>query len=164
MPRLSGPKISSNVLVCLALVVVTSNFLQTHRQSLKGLAPPRRPTKASYQISPASPEPKLNFHFRRDGQSSRLPSPCWQGQVPDSKGVFCHSKLGPSFIFCPCLTLCFSNRTRNYARIVLICPHQVEPQEKKKTPKGRAKKRITYTRRFVNVTMTGGKRKVSTSS
>jgi len=38
---------------------------------------------------------------------------------------------------------------------------QVEPQEKKKTPKGRAKKRITYTRRFVNVTLTGGKRKVS---
>jgi hypothetical protein len=38
---------------------------------------------------------------------------------------------------------------------------QVEPQEKKKTPKGRAKKRISYTRRFVNVTMTGGKRKVS---
>jgi hypothetical protein len=37
---------------------------------------------------------------------------------------------------------------------------QVEAQEKKKTPKGRAKKRITYTRRFVNVTMTGGKRKV----
>jgi len=40
---------------------------------------------------------------------------------------------------------------------------QVEPQEKKKTPKGRAKKRIQYTRRFVNVTMTGGKRKVSCS-
>ena len=38
---------------------------------------------------------------------------------------------------------------------------QVEPQDKKKTPKGRAKKRITYTRRFVNVTLTGGKRKVS---
>lgn len=38
--------------------------------------------------------------------------------------------------------------------------NQVEPQEKRKTPKGRAKKRITYTRRFVNVTMTGGKRKV----
>lgn len=37
---------------------------------------------------------------------------------------------------------------------------QVEPQEKKKTPKGRAKKRIEYTRRFVNVTLTGGKRKV----
>ncbi|RMZ81452.1 hypothetical protein DV738_g2172, partial [Chaetothyriales sp. CBS 135597] len=36
---------------------------------------------------------------------------------------------------------------------------KVEPQEKKKTPKGRAKKRITYTRRFVNVTLTGGKRK-----
>jgi hypothetical protein len=40
---------------------------------------------------------------------------------------------------------------------------QVEPQEKKKTPKGRAKKRITYTRRFVNVTLTGGKRKVRIS-
>lgn len=37
---------------------------------------------------------------------------------------------------------------------------KVEPQEKKKTPKGRAKKRLTYTRRFVNVTLTGGKRKV----
>ena len=37
---------------------------------------------------------------------------------------------------------------------------QVEPQEKKKTPKGRAKKRVEYTRRFVNVTLTGGKRKV----
>ncbi|KAK3071625.1 40S ribosomal protein S30 [Teratosphaeriaceae sp. CCFEE 6253] len=37
----------------------------------------------------------------------------------------------------------------------------VEPQEKKKTPKGRAKKRIQYTRRFVNVTMTGGKRKMN---
>ncbi|KAI9804946.1 MAG: hypothetical protein M1833_006249 [Piccolia ochrophora] len=41
---------------------------------------------------------------------------------------------------------------------------KVEPQEKKKTPKGRAKKRITYTRRFVNVTMTGGKRKVRKNS
>ncbi|KAJ4994443.1 40S ribosomal protein S30 [Stagonosporopsis vannaccii] len=40
-------------------------------------------------------------------------------------------------------------------------PKHVEPQEKKKTPKGRAKKRLTYTRRFVNVTMTGGKRKMN---
>ncbi|OCK79479.1 ribosomal protein S30 [Lepidopterella palustris CBS 459.81] len=39
---------------------------------------------------------------------------------------------------------------------------KVEPQEKKKTPKGRAKKRITYTRRFVNVVaMAGGKRKMN---
>ncbi|THC95706.1 hypothetical protein EYZ11_004828 [Aspergillus tanneri] len=37
---------------------------------------------------------------------------------------------------------------------------KVEKQEKAKTPKGRARKRIVYTRRFVNVTMTGGKRKV----
>lgn len=44
---------------------------------------------------------------------------------------------------------------------MLIHHIQVEPQEKKKTPKGRAKKRIQYTRRFVNVTLTGGKRKVS---
>ncbi|OAX84795.1 hypothetical protein ACJ72_00818 [Emergomyces africanus] len=35
----------------------------------------------------------------------------------------------------------------------------VEPQEKKKTPKGRAKKRLQHSRRFNNVTMTGGKRK-----
>ncbi|KAJ3529348.1 hypothetical protein NM208_g9798 [Fusarium decemcellulare] len=38
---------------------------------------------------------------------------------------------------------------------------KVEPQEKTKVPKGRALKRLKYTRRFVNVTMTGGKRKVS---
>ena len=42
----------------------------------------------------------------------------------------------------------------------MIIALQVEPQEKKKTPKGRAKKRVEYTRRFVNVTLTGGKRKV----
>ncbi|KAG6101906.1 hypothetical protein E4U30_000681 [Claviceps sp. LM220 group G6] len=38
---------------------------------------------------------------------------------------------------------------------------KVEPQEKPKTPKGRALKRHKYTRRFVNVVLTGGKRKVS---
>ncbi|KAJ5872530.1 uncharacterized protein N7529_004883, partial [Penicillium soppii] len=38
---------------------------------------------------------------------------------------------------------------------------KVEPQEKKKNPKGRAYKRVLYTRRFVNVTMTGGKRKMN---
>ena len=38
---------------------------------------------------------------------------------------------------------------------------QVEPQEKPKVPKGRALKRLKYIRRFVNVTVTGGKRKVS---
>ena len=37
---------------------------------------------------------------------------------------------------------------------------QVEAQEKPKVPKGRALKRLKYTRRFVNVTLTGGKRKV----
>lgn len=50
------------------------------------------------------------------------------------------------------------------ANAYLVFLEQVEPQEKKKTPKGRAKKRITYTRRFVNVTMTGGKRKVRSTS
>ncbi|KAJ3981451.1 ribosomal protein S30-domain-containing protein [Lentinula detonsa] len=38
---------------------------------------------------------------------------------------------------------------------------KVEAQEKKKTPKGRAKKRILYNRRFVNVTtLPGGKRRM----
>jgi hypothetical protein len=41
-----------------------------------------------------------------------------------------------------------------------FAPLQVEKQEKPKQPKGRALKRVKYTRRFVNVTMTGGKRKV----
>jgi small subunit ribosomal protein S30e len=43
---------------------------------------------------------------------------------------------------------------------VVLTFGQVEKQEKPKTPKGRAKKRLTYTRRFINVTLTGGKRKV----
>ncbi|KAL5594970.1 hypothetical protein FOVSG1_008659 [Fusarium oxysporum f. sp. vasinfectum] len=38
---------------------------------------------------------------------------------------------------------------------------KVEKQEKTKTPKGRALKRLKYTRRFVNVTLTGGKRKMN---
>ncbi|ORY35885.1 40S ribosomal protein S30 [Naematelia encephala] len=39
---------------------------------------------------------------------------------------------------------------------------KVEKQEKKKTPKGRAKKRLQYNRRFVNVTLApGGKRKMN---
>ncbi|KAK0750359.1 ribosomal protein S30 [Schizothecium vesticola] len=38
---------------------------------------------------------------------------------------------------------------------------KVEKQEKKKTPKGRAHKRELYTRRFVNVTLTNGKRKMN---
>ncbi|KAF8428361.1 ribosomal protein S30 [Tirmania nivea] len=38
---------------------------------------------------------------------------------------------------------------------------KVEKTEKPKSPKGRAKKRILYTRRFVNVTLTGGKRKMN---
>ncbi|KIK93005.1 hypothetical protein PAXRUDRAFT_829414 [Paxillus rubicundulus Ve08.2h10] len=39
---------------------------------------------------------------------------------------------------------------------------KVEKQEKKKTPKGRAKKRMLYNRRFVNVTtLPGGKRRMN---
>ena len=45
-----------------------------------------------------------------------------------------------------------------------LLQQQVEKQEKKKLPKGRAMKRLKYTRRFVNVTLTGGKRKVRQKS
>ncbi|PWZ01340.1 putative 40S ribosomal protein S30 [Testicularia cyperi] len=39
---------------------------------------------------------------------------------------------------------------------------KVEPQEKAKQPKGRAKKRLLYTRRFVNaVAGPGGKRRMN---
>ncbi|KAI0074917.1 hypothetical protein K474DRAFT_1773616 [Panus rudis PR-1116 ss-1] len=39
---------------------------------------------------------------------------------------------------------------------------KVEKQEKKKVPKGRAKKRLLYNRRFVNVTtLPGGKRRMN---
>jgi len=38
---------------------------------------------------------------------------------------------------------------------------KVQKKEKKKQPKGRAKKKILYIRRFVNVVLTGGKRKMN---
>ncbi|KAF2629707.1 ribosomal protein S30 [Macroventuria anomochaeta] len=53
------------------------------------------------------------------------------------------------------------SQTRKPTHLLTRSTTAVEPQEKKKTPKGRAKKRLTYTRRFVNVTMTGGKRKMN---
>ncbi|CCH61162.1 hypothetical protein TBLA_0E01020 [Henningerozyma blattae CBS 6284] len=40
---------------------------------------------------------------------------------------------------------------------------KVEKTEKPKNPKGRAYKRMLYNRRFVNVTLTNGKRKMNPS-
>ncbi|KAJ5234696.1 uncharacterized protein N7469_003864 [Penicillium citrinum] len=54
-----------------------------------------------------------------------------------------------------------ANSHPTWVRFTALSPVPVEPQEKKKTPKGRAYKRVLYTRRFVNVTMTGGKRKMN---
>ena len=112
---------------------------------------------------------------RNHGKSPRIPSPCWKGQVSDTKGTIIFNswtdlegveRLRPKWqiwqssfdlwrwrIGSPnnfTMSVCWQSRW------------QVEPQEKKKVPKGRAKKRIQYTRRFVNVTLTGGKRKVRT--
>ncbi|KAL6943747.1 ribosomal protein S30A [Hanseniaspora uvarum] len=41
---------------------------------------------------------------------------------------------------------------------------KVEKSEKPKQPKGRAYKRILYTRRFVNVTLINGKRKMNSNA
>ncbi|CAG78232.1 40S ribosomal protein S30 [Yarrowia lipolytica] len=41
---------------------------------------------------------------------------------------------------------------------------KVEKQEKPKAPVGRAKKRLLYTRRFINVTLVNGKRKMNQNS
>ncbi|KAK9452194.1 40S ribosomal protein eS30 [Limtongia smithiae] len=38
---------------------------------------------------------------------------------------------------------------------------KVEKQEKKKVPKGRARKRILYNKRFVNVVLVNGRRKMN---
>lgn len=88
-----------------------------------------------------------------------FPRACRKSEVADPEGALC-----------PMTSLSMSTHTHQrgpYYKNLLegvqadgVSVEQVEPQEKKKTPKGRAKKRITYTRRFVNVTMTGGKRKV----
>ncbi|CCG23108.1 Rps30 40S ribosomal protein S30 [Candida orthopsilosis Co 90-125] len=41
---------------------------------------------------------------------------------------------------------------------------KVEKQDKPKRPQGRAFMRLKYTRRFVNVTLTNGKRKMNAQS
>lgn len=56
------------------------------------------------------------------------------------------------------------HKIKNAAADESLYSPKVEKQEKKKVPKGRAKKRLTYTRRFVNVQLTGGKRKVCSAS
>lgn len=43
------------------------------------------------------------------------------------------------------------------------CP-KVDKQEKPKKPKGRAYVRLLYTRRFINVTLTNGKRKMNSNA
>ena len=40
-----------------------------------------------------------------------------------------------------------------------LCPLQVDPAEKKKKKTGRAKRRMQYNRRFVNVVATFGKKR-----
>lgn len=74
-----------------------------------------------------------------DGQSARLPRSRRQSKVANTKGK-------PCFI---------TPRTK-----LIVFGGQVEPTEKPKSANGRAHKRVIYTRRYVNITMTGGKRKV----
>lgn len=53
-----------------------------------------------------------------------------------------------------------TSRLGNFGFLTLSSSKQVESQEKAKQPKGRAHKRALYTARFVNATLTGGKRRV----
>ena len=56
----------------------------------------------------------------------------------------------------------FRCQTCMFAHDVDVCYvfcHQVDPQEKKKKKTGRAKRRIQYNRRFVNVVATFGRKK-----
>ncbi|KAI1110356.1 ribosomal protein S30 [Nemania sp. NC0429] len=57
--------------------------------------------------------------------------------------------------------LAYSSLANRVDKTLTIYLSEVEKQEKAKVPKGRAKKRLQYTRRFVNVTLTGGKRKMN---
>ncbi|ELR05934.1 hypothetical protein GMDG_07707 [Pseudogymnoascus destructans 20631-21] len=50
---------------------------------------------------------------------------------------------------------------REYSNRTLIFYDRSSRKRRRRPPKGRAKKRIQYTRRFVNVTLTGGKRKMN---
>jgi small subunit ribosomal protein S30e len=100
---------------------------------------------------------KVHGSLARAGTSTSIPSlaisailtlSSRQGQVSDPQ-----STINPIFP----TTFILARILRILTTIVL----QVEPQEKSKVPKGRALKRLKYTRRFVNVALTGGKRKVS---
>jgi hypothetical protein len=76
-----------------------------------------------------------------------------------------------SALLCILLVLSFSNYVKTlipwifsihfsiFTFIVFTNELQVEPQEKKKKPRGRAYKRLLYNRRFVNVVAGFGKKK-----
>jgi small subunit ribosomal protein S30e len=86
----------------------------------------------------------------------RSPRPCWQSQGRHSQGTLHITVHGLNFLH-PAPSPGRADKLRKKSD----CCIQVDKQEKPKQPKGRAKKRLVYTRRFVNVTLTGGKRKVS---
>lgn len=88
----------------------------------------------------------------KDGKGSRKSGPCWY--VSDSRcSVFLSLNTSHQRPW-------KANRKNPATGKVKSQTPKVEPAEKAKTPKGRARKREVYTRRFVNVAVTGGKRKV----
>ncbi|KAB8295231.1 hypothetical protein EYC80_007147 [Monilinia laxa] len=98
---------------------------------------------------------------RNHGKGSRIPRSCRKGQVSNTKGTILLIYFSKDGSIRRCPNWWWRIRIRQYVgRMEMGNSKRVEPQEKKKRPKGRAAKREKFTRRFVNVTLTGGKRKV----
>ncbi|KAG2418991.1 hypothetical protein HFD88_002095 [Aspergillus terreus] len=106
------------------------------------------------QIPFAAPSPsRLLARFAHKSQiESPLPPPF---DSPQSQ----HFHLDPTSYTSPAAMGKVHGSLARAGKVKSATP-KVEKQEKPKQPKGRALKRVKYTRRFVNVTMTGGKRKV----
>ncbi|KAI0487206.1 hypothetical protein F4859DRAFT_509779 [Xylaria cf. heliscus] len=122
-----------------------------------------------YGLQPSVLSPQSSVPQPEDRQPSRLSRPCRQGQVADSKQVDPSTpRKQASTAVDARFTLYTSHSTipshavaRSHGSPATNHLAEVEAQEKAKVPKGRAKKRLQYTRRFVNVTLTGGKRKMN---
>ncbi|GCB20259.1 40S ribosomal protein S30-B [Aspergillus awamori] len=83
-------------------------------------------------------------------ETAKIPHPSTSTRNPDKR-----HRQNPSLLY-----LKVHGSLARAGKVKSATP-KVEKQEKPKSPKGRARKRLVYTRRFVNVTLTGGKRKMN---
>lgn len=100
---------------------------------------------------PARPKPSYGEGLQRRRRRPR-PGPCTRAALPPA-----HPGEGKGPI--PLNSHALTPHTHAPSKPLFFSSSQVAKQDKKKTPKGRAKKRLQYNRRFVNVVTGPGKKR-----